>query len=516
MATQGGVAVSLAMYGVRLLFVGAHLAAHDGCVARRNADFHRIRTGLFSPGSMQASPSSASGSGSNHGAATAGVRQSMRRVLKPPGPGSVISSDDGQLEVVQLVPVRSGSINSNCDSCCDNGQGGGGAIDRGTASQQVARLRSASCPPGAAAPSLLVLAGRCNRVAPWPQPAVGQQHLVASEGAPVQQFAEPAQASLRSSEAGGAPDNGMDNSSSSGGSRGSNSGGNRGSSSGGSSGRRASSSGGRATELRAALSALSSSFTLSSTTRLRVCCGGGPRCSAVLSPGSGCDGMCGHDAVIWAGDLNYRVDGGGALVAALLRGPLAELLRANDQLRLQQRRGAVFQVLSVATLYTGALCPAFCSWGGIWDLSGTCWVSFIHIHTHARPIHHPRLRPPCPFSQGFQEGRLCFPPTFKYERGPRGRLSSSRVPSWTDRILWRAATSAAGVLSASYYTSVPEMHSSDHKPVVAGFTLVVTPEAAHMPCLMPSSTVLEQGLHSSGRHGRLSTWDCGMSNCTVM
>lgn len=392
MATQGGVAVSLAMYGVRLLFVGAHLAAHDGCVARRNADFHRIRTGLFSPGSMQASPSSASGSVSNHGAATAGVRQSMRRVLKPPGPGSVTLSDDGQLEVVQLVPLTSGSINSNAsnscsDSCCGSGQGGGGAIDRYTASQQVARLRSASCPPGAAAPSLLVLAGRCNRVAPWPQPAVGQQHLVAGEGAPVQQCTEPAQASLHSSEAGGAPDNGMDNSSSSSGNRGSSSSGNRGSSSGGSSGRRASSSGGRATELRAALSALSSSFTLSSTTRLRVCCGGGPRCSAVLSPGSGCDGMCGHDAVIWAGDLNYRVDGGGALVAALLRGPLAELLRANDQLRLQQRRGAVFQVLSVATLYTGALCLAFCLGGHLGPVGDL--LGLFHTLIHTCPPHPP-------------------------------------------------------------------------------------------------------------------------------
>ncbi len=167
----------------------------------------------------------------------------------------------------------------------------------------------------------------------------------------------------------------------------------------------------------------------------------------------------------------------------MLRSPLLhEVLHANDQLRLQRARGAAFE--------------------------------------------------------GYHEGRVRFPPTFKYEPGPGGRYSSRRVPSWTDRILWRAAVGgrreeraggagagsgggggaessssasggggalgAAGAGGASvagssgggtpaggggdgeglggavavrlrYYDSVQAVTSSDHKPVVAGFEVVVGP-----------------------------------------
>jgi hypothetical protein len=52
---QGGVALSLQLgSGLRLLFVGAHFAAHGGRVARRNADFHAIRAGLFRGGAALA------------------------------------------------------------------------------------------------------------------------------------------------------------------------------------------------------------------------------------------------------------------------------------------------------------------------------------------------------------------------------------------------------------------------------------------------------------------------------
>lgn len=110
-----------------------------------------------------------------------------------------------------------------------------------------------------------------------------------------------------------------------------------------------------------------------------------------------------------------------------------------------------------------------------------------------------RFNPP----QGFQEGRIRFPPTFKFLPGSSA-YSEKRVPSWTDRILWKVRSRAAppqqqqtqpeqqpqlswvsgngsmndsgGALqpdpprvSQLYYTSVPHITSSDHKPVVAGF-----------------------------------------------
>ena len=54
-------------------------------------------------------------------------------------------------------------------------------------------------------------------------------------------------------------------------------------------------------------------------------------------------------------DLNYRINGGSRVVSYLLRSPLREVLHANDQLRLQQRRGAVFQVRGAARLLLGPL-----------------------------------------------------------------------------------------------------------------------------------------------------------------
>jgi hypothetical protein len=44
-------------------------------------------------------------------------------------------------------------------------------------------------------------------------------------------------------------------------------------------------------------------------------------------------------------DLNYRINGGNRVVNYLLRTPFfRDVLHANDQLALQQRKGAVFQV----------------------------------------------------------------------------------------------------------------------------------------------------------------------------
>ncbi|KAI8462959.1 MAG: hypothetical protein J3K34DRAFT_372915, partial [Monoraphidium minutum] len=81
-----------------------------------------------------------------------------------------------------------------------------------------------------------------------------------------------------------------------------------------------------------------------------------------------------------------------------------EVLLANDQLRLAQRRGAVFQ--------------------------------------------------------GYHEGRLHFPPTFKFVPGG-SQYSQQRVPSWTDRV------------TQLYYDSVRNVVTSDHKPVVAGFEVTL-------------------------------------------
>ena len=144
--------------------------------------------------------------------------------------------------------------------------------------------------------------------------------------------------------------------------------------------------------------------------------------------------------------------------------------------------------------------------------------------------------------QGFQEGQIRFPPTFKFLPGSSA-YSEKRVPSWTDRILWKVRSrqqpaslpqqqqqpslpqqqqqpslpqqqqqqpslpqqppqqllqsqpsepqmswvSGDGSIGDSsmfvppsvcqlYYTSVPEIITSDHKPVISGFVIAAIGE----------------------------------------
>ncbi|XP_054466941.1 phosphatidylinositol 4,5-bisphosphate 5-phosphatase A [Anoplopoma fimbria] len=94
--------------------------------------------------------------------------------------------------------------------------------------------------------------------------------------------------------------------------------------------------------------------------------------------------------------------------------------------------------------------------------------------------------------EGFQEGPLKFPPTYKFDVGTDTYDTSGkkRKPAWTDRILWRlrATATTAAALSAGkrgsnsgltsgtkvtqhYYRSHMEYTVSDHKPVSSIFTL---------------------------------------------
>lgn len=91
--------------------------------------------------------------------------------------------------------------------------------------------------------------------------------------------------------------------------------------------------------------------------------------------------------------------------------------------------------------------------------------------------------------EGFQEGPLKFPPTYKFDVGTDTYDTSGkkRKPAWTDRILWRlratAPLSAAGKrgslsgltsgtkVTQHYYRSHMEFTVSDHKPVSSIFTL---------------------------------------------
>ncbi|CAL4903228.1 unnamed protein product [Urochloa decumbens] len=138
------------------------------------------------------------------------------------------------------------------------------------------------------------------------------------------------------------------------------------------------------------------------------------RPAAALSP----ETILEHDKVIWLGDLNYRLTscGGGETRELLERKDWAALLE-RDQLRTEQQAGRVFG--------------------------------------------------------GWEEGRIRFPPTYKYlaesdayamSLGGSGSREKKRTPAWCDRILWR------GEGMDQHWYARGESRFSDHRPVSSLFS----------------------------------------------
>jgi phosphatidylinositol-bisphosphatase len=67
----------------------------------------------------------------------------------------------------------------------------------------------------------------------------------------------------------------------------------------------------------------------------------------------------------------------------------------------------------------------------------------------------------------FKEQKIEFPPTYKFDKNTDDYDSGKkqRVPSWTDRILWKEDDG----IKALSYGSVSSMYVSDHRPVYAQF-----------------------------------------------
>ena len=119
-----------------------------------------------------------------------------------------------------------------------------------------------------------------------------------------------------------------------------------------------------------------------------------------------------HDMVYWFGDTNYRINPTferATIKSLLLEGKRAKLLE-KDQLKEQQFAGNAFV--------------------------------------------------------GYNEGRITFEPTYKYDRGTNDWDTSNlkRTPAWTDRVLWKGDH-----IKQVWYQSDQEMKISDHKPVSALF-----------------------------------------------
>ncbi|XP_076843244.1 inositol polyphosphate 5-phosphatase K isoform X2 [Brachyhypopomus gauderio] len=144
-------------------------------------------------------------------------------------------------------------------------------------------------------------------------------------------------------------------------------------------------------------------------------------------------GVLDHDVVFWFGDLNFRIeDLEIPEVKAAIDGNRLSLLWEKDQLNMAKDSETVLE--------------------------------------------------------GFQEGPLKFPPTYKFDVGTNTYDTSGkkRKPAWTDRILWRLRPMAlagshmskcsSGLTSGTrvvqhLYRSYMEYTVSDHKPVSSIFTL---------------------------------------------
>ncbi|XP_057483582.1 type I inositol polyphosphate 5-phosphatase 4-like isoform X1 [Actinidia eriantha] len=122
-----------------------------------------------------------------------------------------------------------------------------------------------------------------------------------------------------------------------------------------------------------------------------------------------------HDRIIWLGDLNYRIALSYHSAKALVEMRNWRALLENDQqLRIEQRRGRVFE--------------------------------------------------------GWNEGRIYFPPTYKYSNNSDRYAGDDlhpkekrRTPAWCDRILWYGG----GLHQISYVRG--ESRFSDHRPVYSIF-----------------------------------------------
>ncbi|KAL9318433.1 hypothetical protein ACSQ67_014950 [Phaseolus vulgaris] len=121
-----------------------------------------------------------------------------------------------------------------------------------------------------------------------------------------------------------------------------------------------------------------------------------------------------HDRIIWLGDLNYRIALSYRAAKALVEMHNWKDLLENDQLHIERRQGRVFE--------------------------------------------------------GWNEGKIYFPPTYKYSNNSdryagdeRQSKQKRRTPAWCDRILWYGR----GLRQLSYVRG--ESRFSDHRPVYSMF-----------------------------------------------
>ncbi|EOD19372.1 hypothetical protein EMIHUDRAFT_242932 [Emiliania huxleyi CCMP1516] len=102
---------------------------------------------------------------------------------------------------------------------------------------------------------------------------------------------------------------------------------------------------------------------------------------------------------------------------------------------------------------------------------------------------------------GFEEGPIAFAPTFKVERSSELVYQQKRIPSYCDRVLWKSAAGLRGAVSQTSLAALPRVSTSDHKPVVATFSL--TPSEALRGTMQEVRSGGSRGSRGSSRKSSL-------------
>ncbi|KAI9144862.1 Endonuclease/exonuclease/phosphatase [Paraphysoderma sedebokerense] len=147
------------------------------------------------------------------------------------------------------------------------------------------------------------------------------------------------------------------------------------------------------------------------------------------------------DYVFWFGDLNYRIDGTRRLVDKCINEKRMEVLLANDQLRVEKAKGNAFT--------------------GYQEHD----INFLPTYKFKVSAENPKSKPPHSSTRERLKMRnkvgIAPAPSSGYAINP------PRIPSFTDRILYRFRPSDTNYITPISYESHPEMLISDHKPVSA-------------------------------------------------
>jgi len=169
------------------------------------------------------------------------------------------------------------------------------------------------------------------------------------------------------------------------------------------------------------------------------------------------------DHVFWLGDLNYRTDLNAAAAAAGEEAPFP-----TDE----EHHGQVLRLVEQG------------DWGA---LLGADQLAASRAAGEA--------------FVGFEEGPIAFAPTFKVERSSELVYQQKRIPSYCDRVLWKSAAGLRGAVSQTSLAALPRVSTSDHKPVVATFSL--TPSEALRGTMQEVRSGGSRGSRGSSRKSSL-------------